>query len=355
MVVTYVYSNHLADQIRIQIRCRNMADAINRTGVHRANLLDMNAFTQNTPHAQKVCGESDLLVIYRYLYGPILTAIQYWKARDKKVIVDFDQAINFMPENMPSHSFWFKGVPFENLSIEGKNFIDPPPIEQFKWGLAMVDAATVPSVRLLDDWSQYTDVHKILDYINTYHYPALDQNHGNETWIGLSNRTGFDSFEKSNLLAAMEIVCRKRPQVKLILSGMDENFRRLDINSEQLKVYSPQSFEDWVGILLSLDIGLMPIHGDYDLRLGSYDLLEFMISKIPWIASEEPTFHKLSLYGQWAQNTESEWENMILNMVDQLDSYHRQAVRDPFLFSLSQDISVNIDKVLHIYEVVLNL
>lgn len=162
----------------------------------------------------------------------------------------------------PIH-FGLKGVPFENLSIEGKNFIDPPPIEQFKWGLAMVDAATVPSVRLLDDWSQYTDVYKILDYINTYHYPALDQNHGNETWIGLSNRTGFDSFEKSNLLAAMEIVCRKRPQVKLILSGMDENFRRLDINSEQLKVYSPQSFEDWVGILLSLDIGLMPIHGDY--------------------------------------------------------------------------------------------
>lgn len=79
-----------------------------------------------------------------------------------------------------------------------------------------------------------------------------------------------------------------------------------------------------------------------------------MISKISWIASEEPTFHKLSLYGQWAQNTEFEWEIMILNMVDQLDTYHRQAVRDPFLFALSQDISVNIDKVLHIYEVVLN-
>ena len=144
-----------------------MVDAINRTGTHQANLLDMTSFTQNTPHAQKVCGESDLLVIYRYLHGSILTAIQYWKARDKKVIVDFDQAVNYMTKNMAAYSFWIEGLPLEGLPIDDKAIIDPPPFEQFKWGLTMVDAATVPSVRLLDDWSRFTNVYKILDYINT--------------------------------------------------------------------------------------------------------------------------------------------------------------------------------------------
>lgn len=353
MVVTYIYSNLMADQIRIQIRCRNMVDAINRTGTHRANLLDMAEFIQNTVHAQKVCGESDLLVIYRYLYGPILTTIQYWKARDKTVIVDFDQAVDCLTENMPAYSFWFEGQPFEDISFNGYGSIDPPPIEQFKWGLSMVDAATVPSVRLVDDWSQYTNVFKVLDFINTHHYPTLNQSHGNEVWIGLGNRVGYDCFEKSGLFAALESVCRKRPQVRLMLSNMEDAVSTPNISAQQLNLYFSYCFEDWVGILLSLDIGLIPIHGEYDRRLGSYDLLEFMIARIPWIASEETTFRKLSPYGQWARNTSAAWEEILLHTVDQLEVHQRSAAGDPFLFALSQSLSANIDKILKIYAIII--
>jgi hypothetical protein len=353
VVITYIYSNNLTDQIRIQARCRNMVDAINRTGTHRANLLDMNLFVQNTLYAQKVCNESDLLVVYRYLFGPILTAIQYWKARDKKVIVDFDLAINYLTYNKLPYSFWFEGIPLDGLDFESTLCIDPPPIEQFKWGLAMVDAATVPSVRLVDDWSRFTNVHKVLDYINTHHYPTSHQTHGNEIWIGPGSRVDYECFEKSGLLAAMENICRKYPQVKLVLYDMEEAVAAININPEQLKVYSPCSFEDWVDISLSLDIGLMPIFGEYDLRLGSYDMLEFMISKIPWIASEESTFHNLSQYGQWVPNTPDNWENVILNTIEQLDIHQAKASREPFLFALNQDISVNINRILKIYEAII--
>jgi len=353
VVVTYIYWNHPADQIRIQIRCRNMVDAINRTGMHRANLLDMDSFIHNTPHALKVCGESDLLVIYRYLHGPILTALQYWKARDKKVVVDFDQAVNFLTENKPQYSFWYKGAAMPGAKTDSPAKIDPPPIEQFKWGLALADAATVPSVRLVDDWSGYTSIYKVLDYINTYQYPILNEAHEDEIWIGLGNRVDFDSFERSGLRAAVENVCRKRPQVKLMLP-MEKPPRALNIKSNQIKVKVPQKFEDWVGMLLSLDIGLMPICGDYDMRLGSSDLLEFMISKIPWIASEEPIFHKLLQYGQWIQNTPEAWEATILNTVDQIEYHQKKAVQDPFLFALSQDLSANIDKILRIYGAIIH-
>lgn len=350
VIVTYIYANYPADQIRIQIRCRNMADAINRTGVHHANLLDMNSFIQNTASAQKICKDSDLLVIYRYLHGPILTAIQYWKARDKKVIVDFDQAFDVMTERNPAYSFWHEG-----LSMDGsRSYIDPPPAEQFKWGLAMLDAATVPSVRLVDDWSRYTSTYKVLDYINTYQYPISNQVHENEIWIGMGNRVSYNSFEKSGLLAAMETVCRKRPQVRLVLYDMEEAIDRLEIDPGQLQIYSPCYFEEWVNILLGFNIGLIPIYGDYDLRLGSYDLLEFMISKIPWIASEEPAFHKLSQYGQCAKNTPAAWETLILNTVDQLEVHERHSAGDPFLFALSQDLSANIDKILKVYSAIIH-
>jgi hypothetical protein len=350
MVVTYIYCNNPADHVRIQVRCRNFADAINRTGgAHRANLLDMDAFTQNTPHAKKVCGESDLLVIYRYLYDTILTAIQYWKARDKKVIVDLDQAVNYLTETSPAHSFWFEGQPMAGCG-ENSNPIDPAPIEQFKWGLALLDAATACSPRLADDWSRFTNTYTVLDYINTDQYPALNHSHNGEIRLGLGYHARAEGLAESGLLAAINSICHKNPQVKFVLCGTDMP----DVDPRQIMMYSPQHFEDWVGILSTLDIGLMPTHGEYDLRLGFYDLLEFMVSKIPWIASAGSPLQSLSAYGLYAKNTSIAWETAILDMVEQIDFHRKKAHGIPFLFALSQNLGSNLNTVLNAYKAILH-
>jgi hypothetical protein len=355
VIVTYIYSNCVEDQIRVQLRCRNMVDAINRTGIHSANLLDMNSFALNTPEAQQICAGSDLLVIYRYLYGPILTALQYWKARDKKVIVDFDQAVNYLSADMPGYSFWFEGKPLEDHAQGNKEIISPIPIEQFKWGLGMVDAATVSSGRLVDDWSMFTRVYEVSDYINSYQYPGLNQSHENEIWIGLGHRVNYDSFKNSGLLSAMENVCKARPQVRLILCNLNKAMDvGLDIDPAQIKISYPRYFEDWVSTLLKLDIGLAPLYGNYDLRQGPGNLLEFMISKIPLIASEQMVFHSLFPYGNWVKNALDSWENAILNTVDQLDAHQKKAAKEPFLYAISQDVSANIDKVLKTYAYIIN-
>lgn len=355
MIITYIYSNCLEDQIRVQLRCRNLVDAINRTGLHSANLLHINSFAQNTPDAQRMCAGSDILVIYRYLYGPILNALQYWKARDKKVIVDFDQAVNYLSDDKPGYSFWFEGMPLEDFAVGEEKLIDPAPLEQFKWGLGMVDAATVSSGRLVDDWSQFTRVYEISDYINTYQYPALNQTHENEIWIGLGNIVSYDSFKKSGLLSAMENVCKKHPQVKLIMCNLEKGSgMELDIDPAQMNINSPHYFEDWVSILLKLDIGLVPMYGNYDLRSSRGSLLEFMVSKIPLIASQQSTFQELAQFGQWVQNTSCAWETAILRTVDQLGAYQKKAALEPFLFSISQDVSANIERVLKVYTCIIN-
>lgn len=349
MVVTYVFADIPSDRIRVQVRCRNLADAINRTGSHRANLLDISSFVRNTPLAQKLCGEADLIIVYRYLLGAVLTAVQYWKARDKKVIVDFDQALNYLPKTHPAYSFWMEGVPLNDLMLDIISFMDAPPIEQFKWGLGMVDAATVSSIRLVDDWGRFTAVYKVLDYINTSHYPSAIQTHEDTVWMGIGSRVDFSCLKGSGLLRAVEKVCHNHPHVNLILFGMQADAMQIQIDSRQLRVYESSSFEDWVDILLRMNIGLMPMYTQYDLRLGTYDLLEFMISKIPWIASEEPTFHNLSSYGQWVRNTPEAWENAIINTLRQYPTCTKESAREPFLFALNQDVSVNIGRVLAVY------
>lgn len=358
MIITYIHSNHPADNFRVQLRCRNFVGAINRAGWHSANLLDLNSFIQNTPEAQEICGGSDLLVIHRYLYGPVLQPIEYWKARNKKFIVDFDQAVNHLTSDIPCSSFWLNSKPLEAGNNGEKPYdttVESTPLEQFKWGLGLVDAAIVSSTRLLNDWLPFTEVYEVPDYLNRDQYPASKQCHEKEVWIGMTHQTRFASLRNSGLLKALENVCRSRPQVKLILPDSEgESLRKSNIPSSQLVIYPANSFEQWADILLKLDIGLVPVHGEYDLRLGRSPLLEFMISKTPWIASDQPCFREFARYGKLVQNVGSAWEVLILKIVDNIGVMQKRAAGEPFLFALSQDVNENIDKVLRLYTHILS-
>lgn len=357
MIITYIHSNHPDDALRVQLRCRNFADAINRIGWHSANLLDVDAFMQNTPEAQHICEASDLLVIHRYLYGPILPAIEYWKAHDKKVIVDFDQAINYLSPDIPSHAFWMEGKAVSGArrgQFNQRTVLEMNPLEQFKWGMGLIDAAIVSSMRLVVDWSPFANVYEIPDYMNIDQYPAFRQPH-EKLWIGLAYGARMTSLNNSGLLRALEAVCQKRPQARLILMGANADaLQMLNIDQSQILTQPSYAFEEWVKILLKLDIGLVPIYGDYDLRSGRIHLLEFMISKIPWIASNQMSFREFSRFGRLVQNSPEAWEAAILKAIDGIDDLQQWATSEPFLFALSQDINENIDKVLKLFTYILN-
>ncbi len=353
MIITYIYSNRSEDQIRAQFRCRNLAEAINRTGTHRAHLLELKAFIHNTPEALEVCAQSDLLVIFRYLYGDILAAIEYWQARDKKIMIDFDQAVQFLTPARPDYAFWLAGEPLAaDLPVTR---ITPPPLEQFKWGLGLVDAATVVSSRLADDWAQATSVYELPDYLNTDQYPVLGQGHGNEIWLGLGQSLGLVELRASGLAEALPRVLRAVPQARLVWSDPETApAAALGLDPAQVSLQTPRSFDEWVSLLLQYDLGLAPSAGDYALRLGPVHLLEFMIAKIPWVASEQSAFRHLAQYGRWVQNSAQAWETALLEAIHHLAAYRKKAAREPFLFALGQDVGANLDKALKIYSTVLS-
>jgi hypothetical protein len=358
MNITYIHSNSARDALRVQLRCRNFADAINRIGWHSANLLDIDAFIQNTPDAQRICAASDLLIIHRYLYGPILQTVEYWKARDKKVIVDFDQAINYLTPDISSHSFWVDGKPLAGSVHAGgaqaqQVRIEPVPLEQFKWGLSLIDAAVVSSMRLVVDWSPFANVYEIPDYLNTDQYTAYKQAR-EKIWIGLANGARITSIKNSGLLRALENVCLKYPQAQVVMIGPDNGMPLLNIDPSQILFQSSSLFDEWVNILMKLNLGLVPVYGDYDLRLGRINLLEFMVSKTPWIASNQPAFREFSRLGRLVANTTDAWETAILKVIDNLDDLQLWAAGEPFLFALSQDVNENIDKVLKLFTYILN-
>ena len=356
MNVTYIHSCQQADQHRVQTRCRNLAVAIGRTGWHSANLLGLEDFVNNTPTAYEACANSDLLVIHRYLYGPVIRALQSWKARDKKVVVDIDEALDRLPPETAGYRFWQQGVPFESCGTNSDcSVISPLPIEQLRLGLRLADGVTVASVRLADDWSEAAHVTHVPDYINLDQYLTIKQGHGKETWVGLNGEgMGAGCLTRIGLKTALEKLCAQRDAVRLMLVGFDAaDTADLKISPHQKMILPASPVEQWPRLLAQFDLGIALADREHGSRGGWQRALEFMVMKIPWIGSDLPLHRDLARFGWMVKNTPAAWERALLEVVDHLDVYRSEATGESFLYALGQDVNENISKVLAAYATIL--
>jgi glycosyltransferase involved in cell wall biosynthesis len=349
MNVVYIYADTEREWNCSEWRCAVPARALNRAGRHSAQLLGIQDFAYNTPAAIAACEPADLLVVQRNLFGPVLTAIQHWKARDKVVIADFDDAYDLMPPSNPSYRFWAQGL---GQRDDGQPVrIDPLPLTQFRWGLRLVHAATVASKRLASDWQDFTDPRYLPNFIDLEKYQSIRPEPHDGIWIGWGGSlTHGQSFAGSGVLAALKRVCQARPQVKVVIHGNDRRlFEQLPLPPAQKALRPWVPYTDWPRQLAGFDIGLAPLHGAYDERRSWIKVLEYLVLKIPWIASDSPPYADLRPYGWLVKNTPSAWERVLLDMVDHLADYKAEAGREPYLFGLSQAVDANTEKIVAIY------
>jgi hypothetical protein len=225
--VLYVYADSVNDWNSSEWRCAIPARAINRLGGHAAGLLSILDFKSNSDAARKTCAEADVIVVQRDLSAPTQSAIEHWQRAGKAVIADFDDAFNFLePSNdiNGAYSYWILGR-VRRTGADGKPAwvkINPPPLAQFKKGLRMVDAATVSSRLLADDWRDYAPIHYLPNYIEARRYDVARSAPHDGIILGWGgSATHLASFAESNILAALESVCRDRRDVRVMICGND--------------------------------------------------------------------------------------------------------------------------------------
>jgi len=358
MNIVFAYSDSPEDWNCSEWRCAVPARAINRTKRHRAELISLADFAYNSSSAINICDQADIIVVECHLIGPVLSSIQYWKARDKAVIVDFNSAFNLLPISDPKYNYWFRGINSSNnyYPINIPERVNPPPFTQFKLGLGLVHAATVPSRRMVDDWKDLTFVYHLPNYIDLemYQNVSLKPHQGvNIGWGG--SISYYSSFKNSGLIDALIRVCEQRPEVKIIIaSGNRYIYDHLPIPERQKELVPKVSNSSWPQVLSQFDIGLAPLFGPYDERRSYVKLLEYMIMKIPWVASESSAFSELRDYGWLVGNNPDSWVSVLLDLVDNLQEYKVEASRLPYLFGISQSIDENVNKLITIYQDVIN-
>lgn len=354
MKITYIYPADPSRWYSVEWRCFAPARAIRRTGRHSSFLLPYHEFISNTREAKEICAQSDVLILHRNLWGKALTKVQHWQARDKLVLADFEEAYQLLEEQDADYPFWMEGVLGEKGVVTEK--MSPTPFVQFKWGLQLVHAATVPSKRLADDWQAYARVYFVPDYIDIERYVDILPQPHSEVILGWAGRSAqLKAFQASGLLESLGEIISMRPNVKVMICTESENAARTLGLPEDRVIYQPWSMESgWPRPLAYFDVGLAPLLSLYDQRSSWARVLEYMVMKIPWVASQGPAYHELRPYGWLVQNTPLAWKKILLDIIDHLDNFKEEAALTPYLFGISQSVDDNIDRIIEVYASIAN-
>ncbi|MCE1252370.1 MAG: hypothetical protein LWX83_02350 [Anaerolineae bacterium] len=343
MKLTYIYPQDENLWDNLEWRCHIPVRAINRNGRHNATLLPLTDFVKRTNETEEICERSDMLVVYRNLWGKTLSEIQHWMAHGKVVVADFDEPYPLIPPSSAEHAFWFEG--------EAPEKVTPVPLVQFKWGLQMSHNITVSTKRLADDWKAFNQVEVIPSFIDLEKYQELEPAPHEGIIFGWSGKSDqFRTLLESGVVEALKQICLIRPWVRLLIcSDFEFKSNLLDFPPDQLLFQRYSGGKNWPKPLTYFDVGLAPLCSDYDQRLGGEKLLEYMIMKIPWVASQSAAFHELRNCGWMVENSVGAWQRVLLDMVDHYQDYKLEASQVPYLFGLGQSIDENIQHVMGIY------
>ena len=337
--------------------CINPSVAINKTGVHTSKCIHVNDFIKNTPEVQQLCKDADIIMVERNLFSDTLTMMMYWKVRGKAIGVIFDDAYRKLNKDNPAYSFWeFGEIKHQDISGEVSTIkINPPPKVQLEWGVHMSKGLQTVSQALCDDWAEWNDTYLIHNHLAMDRYRNVTQplfpHSKDEIWIGwtgsLSHRY---SFEWSGIMMAYRKICRKYPNVKILITGDKKIYDELDISNKKKMFCAFVPSEQYPVLIKSLDICTIPLAGEYDKRRSQIKPLECLALRVPFIASNYPNYNHLAEYGKFTENGKENWEDAISEVIDNIALYREKAEDVGFKFALTQDIDLHVQERIDLYQ-----
>jgi glycosyltransferase involved in cell wall biosynthesis len=278
-----------------------------------------------------------------------LTIIQYWKVRGKTVIAIFDDAYDLILPQNAAFPFWYEGE-MHGKDWEGKAktvFMNPPPITQFKWGLNMVKAIQVPSANLAKDWSKYNDTYYIHNYLDTSIYKLGEKmfpHPEDEIYIGwCGSLSHYPSFRDSQVAEALRTISKRYPNVTVLIGGDQRVFDLINVKKKIFQPHVPD--EQWASLLTSLDIAIAPLSGEYDKRRSWIKVLEYLYLKIPWVATNYPTYEEFSEFGVLTENGYKNWVTSLSMVIDNYPKYKEIVSTKGYEFALEQTAEKNVAKI----------
>jgi glycosyltransferase involved in cell wall biosynthesis len=333
----------------------NPTNAINKTGIHTAEYIQIKEFITNSPETQKKCMEADAIIFERNFFQDAVLVLTQYYLWGQTIIGIWDDAYNLMHKKNPAYPFWEHGevVGVDEKGIQHKAYLKVKPLTQMKIAVGMLKGAQVVSDKLVESWSPYVTCYKIHNHLVIDRYKnakePLFPHDG--IWIGWSgSQSHRDSFESSGILRAYRKILNKYPNVKILIAGDKTIFDSLDVPNDRKMFCGYVPEEQYPALIKSFDIYTIPLTGEYDLCRSQIKPVECCALKVPWIATDYPNYTHLKEYGNFTENGKDNWEYAISSAIDNLSQLREKSEEIAYPFALTQDIDLHVQERIDLYQ-----
>ena len=337
--------------------CEIPAAAINRRGrgKHQARIIHRNQFQKGEFDA----GWPDLAVVERLLWKPVIEKIKECQSRGIKVLARFDDNYALIPSYISSHWLWRRSIVTGEKDGRPIGYkMQQSMLKQFREGLGICDAASTPSRLLCQDYERYA---KKMYFIPNF--PDL----GNSAWTAPKPKhegiiigwggggTHKQSIRDSNVLTALQLICREFDQVKIMFCGNEsyakEKLKEM-VGEDRVITQGWVPTEEWPYTVAKFDIGLAPLAGSYDDRRSWIKVTDYSVFGIPWVASDRPPYAGCR-GGIKVKNKAKSWYRAIKTLITRPSTYDKLS-RVGKNFSWRLGIDQHISTYLNVFSEILD-
>ncbi len=349
MNLVYIYPED-PDQDLLFWRCLTPARALNRTGHHQAALLSIKNFVNHTEQSERICKESDLLIIQNDLIGRALSTVQHWKAQEKTVVLDLQKSPRELKPDHRNYPRWINSLLSSELIPTPE--LDPDGITQLTWGMKLAHGATVPSLQLEREWSQFPEVQYLPSFIDLTSYDSVKKSRSKELIIGWV----FPPGEKypdtdTSISRAIQHLCQRNRNLKIHFLRLDPgSFSEIPIPDSQKKLLTPSDLQRRISMISSFDFAVLPQSTSRDEHFFQTRILEYLVLKTPWVSSSKLIDPKLRGYGTMVECTVEAWLFALSNLIMESGRGMLKPNHSGYLYGISQNSDDHLGTMINIYK-----
>lgn len=346
MRLIFAYADYHESVNTSQWRCFIPAAGLKRAG-HDVQLVTVAELVAAGGQGLPPEKHWDALVIERELFL-CLETIPKWQGAGIPVIASFDDAYHLMPPNVSTAKVWRMGK-----AGDGKKY---KLMQQFKKALRMCDAFITPSNVLTADYLLINrNGHTVKNYPDLtwdcWKVPRREPD-GKVRMVWGGSWTHYDSWNYSGIVPAMRRILADHPEASLTLVGGDLRIMSLFSGLGPGRVIHKDRvpFEEWPALLGEYDIGLAPLHGQYDRRRSWIKVLEYCLMGLWPIASPMEPYEGLPCSFP-KKNRAIDWHNAIEYAIHHLAHYRESGVQEQALrWANAQGIDDHVDEYISVLE-----
>jgi hypothetical protein len=349
MKILYVWGDQPAEFNCSWHRAINPALALRRAG-KQVELIHCNEWEQNGPRAQAVTEPADLIIFQRNCFGPAVPTIIDWASKGKRICIDVDDNYRHMDEvtGSPSWKLWRMGL----SEHDGKTYqYTPTPLQSLEDCVKLVGHLSTPSRVLCDDWADYAVTHYVPNYLDLRIFQRRDvfRKEPGKVYIGWGGSHGhMKGWHESGVIEAMNQLAAEDKRLVFVTMGEAGMRKRLKVSAARLIEMEWRPYAQYPDFLTMLDVGVIPLAGEYDRGRSNLKSLEYTAIGLPWAGSDlEP--NRLTGTGLLTPNTIEGWYKALSGILQSLPTYQYEAMLNRRI-AADWGVDENVDALVAEYE-----